>query len=103
MESIVIPDTVTRIGICAFCDAINLKNIQMSRNLKYLGGYSFKGTNVEVLEVPDSVTGMRTEGTPYTHAFEGAKNLKMVYAGSTDVLELCKESGLNLIYAVTNE
>ena len=102
LESIVIPDTVTRIGICAFCDATNLKNVQMSRNLTYLGGYAFPETKVEVLEIPASVTGMRTEGTPYTHAFADAKNLEMVYAGSTDVLKLCKESNLSLIYAVTN-
>ena len=102
LESIVIPDTVTSIGICSFCDAINLKTVQMSHNLTYLGGYAFPGTKVEVLEIPASVTGMRTWGTPNTHAFEGAKNLKMVYAGSTKVLELCQESRLNLIYAVTN-
>ena len=102
LESIVIPDTVTSIGICSFCDAINLKTVQMSHNLTYLGGYAFPGTKVEVLEIPASVTGMRTWGTPNTHAFEGAQNLKMVYAGSAKVLDLCQESRLNLIYAVTN-
>ena len=102
LESLVIPDTVTSIGRCFAYGATNLKNVQMSRNLKYLFASALSGTSVEVLELPTSVERIKDWEDYGQHAFEGAKNLKMVYAGSADVLKLCQESRLNLIYAVTN-
>lgn len=104
LESIVIPDTVTSIGRCFAGGATNLKNVQMSRNLKYLYARVFSGTSVEVLELPASVERIREWGDFGQHAFDGDySKLKMIYAGNTDVMELCKVRLYNNVtYAVTN-
>ena len=104
LESLVIPDTVTVIERCFAHGAINLKNVQMSRNLKYLYAYAFSETSVEVLELPESVARIKEWGDYGQHAFDGDySKLKMIYAGSADVMELCKERlRNNVTYAVTN-
>lgn len=104
LGSLVIPDTVTSIGRCFAGGATNLKNVQMSRNLKYLFASALSGTSVEVLELPASVERIKEWGDHGQHAFDGDySKLKMIYVGSTKVMGLCKERLNNKVtYAVTN-
>ena len=55
VTSIVIPDTVETIERNAFSYFCNLKNVQLSRNLKSIGDRVFEGTSIESITIPKSL------------------------------------------------
>ena len=44
LNNIVIPDSVTRIGTCAFFSCEKLTNLTMAKNVKKVGLYAFSRT-----------------------------------------------------------
>ena len=73
LESIVIPDSVTSIGEWAFYGCKSLKEITLSNNLKTIGDICFAYcTSLEKIELPDSVISLGGQG------FSGCSSLKSV-------------------------
>ena len=71
VTSVVIPDTVTRIGDHAFDSWTSLESVKMSKNIKYIGQDAFYRTAISEIELPE---GLEEIGG---YAFDGAP-LKLV-------------------------
>ena len=57
IETIEVPDSVTKIGFWAFGMCIALQKIKLSQNLESIGTLAFSGCDsLETIEIPDSVT-----------------------------------------------
>ena len=72
VESVVIPDTVTKIDDYAFCQCNSLKSVKMPKVLTYLGEYAFAYTDISHITIP--------EGIKYIHscAFAYCEELESV-------------------------
>ena len=70
MKSIVIPDTVTELGVAAFSYCFNAKTLKISSNLKEIpvGAFSYC-EKLKTVEIPDGVTKL-------VYAFGGCTDLK---------------------------
>ena len=56
ITSVTIPDSVTRIGGCAFCDCTSLVNITLPSSVTYIGFHAFSGcTKLANIIMPNSV------------------------------------------------
>ena len=127
--SIIIPDSVTRIGEYAFCDCTSLTSIEIPNNLCSIGNSAFSGCkSLESIVIPDSVTrigeyafshctsfeffeipdSVKTIGS---NAFNGCTNLKEIIVGKgvtsmdlsgTPALERIDVSPENTVYASDN-
>jgi hypothetical protein len=78
IESIVIPDTVTKIEDYAFRSCSNLKSIVVSKNLTYIGRYAFDFCpKLQSITIPNSVTTIEEE------AFSSCSNLTICCEAKT--------------------
>ena len=50
LESVVLPETVTNLGNCAFCDCSNLKSINLPESITNLGRWTFRGCHELIIE-----------------------------------------------------
>ncbi|MBQ8539432.1 MAG: leucine-rich repeat protein [Ruminococcus sp.] len=55
VESVVIPDTVTKIDDLAFCQCNSLTSVKMPKTLTYLGEYAFAYTDISTITLPDGI------------------------------------------------
>ncbi|MBQ5995027.1 MAG: leucine-rich repeat domain-containing protein, partial [Clostridia bacterium] len=82
ITSVTLPDTITSIGDGAFDGCSKLKTVKLNQGLQTIGGYAFRGTIIESISIPKSVTALasNTDYTSYVNrsAFGGATNLKDV-------------------------
>ena len=68
LTSVVIPDTVTSVEHYAFCDCYSLKDVKLSKGLKFLGGAAFKRTAIESIEIPKALDNADTwDGEDYEY------------------------------------
>ena len=74
ITNMVIPDSVDTIGVSSFYDCSSLKNITLPNNksLNVLQNYSFKGTAITSITIPNSVTQIRSV------VFQECKNLETI-------------------------
>ena len=73
LESVTIPDGVTKIGDDAFADCLDLKSITIPNSVTSIGYHAFDACrNLESITIPDSVTSIETG------AFRGCRSLKSV-------------------------
>ena len=73
IESIIISDSITSIGGCAFQDCTSLESIAIPNSITSIGGYAFSGcSKIQLLNIPDSV---RSIGY---YAFQNCSNLETV-------------------------
>ena len=72
VTSVVIPDTVTRIGDHAFDSWTSLESVKMSKNIKYIGQDAFYRTAISEIELPEGLE------TVEMAAFSHCENLKSV-------------------------
>ena len=56
LSEVVLADTITVIGTSAFEDCWDLEEIRLPSSLKKLCSYAFMQCNLEVLEIPKTVT-----------------------------------------------
>ena len=71
-----IPDTVTDIGEFVFDGCVNLRHIDLPRELINLWGYTFARCGIEEIVLPDKLTSL----PPF--AFKDCKRLKKVVCGA---------------------
>ena len=71
LESITIPEGITRIGAEAFSDCSNLKDVVLPSTLKKIEKNAFSGSSLKSLEIPESVTSLN-QG-----CFFGCDNIKL--------------------------
>ena len=76
-------NNVEEIGAYAFCNATNLSNVVLSDNLKNIGKYSFFGSSIKEITIPENVTSIGTR------AFCICQKLETVYYNAID----CKYEG----------
>jgi hypothetical protein len=74
---ITIPEGTEAIGMSAFADCTNLKEVKLPSTLREIGLYAFAGSGIEHLVIPEGVE--KIGGC----AFEDCKNLKEVKLPST--------------------
>ena len=55
IESISLPDSLTKIENCAFYHCSNLKQLELPHNIKHLGSSFIEGTSITTITVPQSV------------------------------------------------
>ncbi len=73
IKTVVIPDSVTKIGEGAFSGCTNLQTVVLGKNVKYINAKAFyKCTKIKKIVIPDSVEKIGKQ------AFFGCKNLKSV-------------------------
>ncbi len=115
VESVTIPDSVTRIGKSAFSECTKLTNVEMSNSATYIGSYAFNNCSaLSAIDLPDTVTYIG----PYAfyncaslstinisdlvssignYTFYGCKNLTSVIIGKS-----VKSIGENAFYNCSN-
>ena len=72
VQKIVLPDTLTTIGICTFAGCTNLREIQIPNSVKRINNSAFANSGIESISVPSSVTSFSYG------IFHGCANLKEV-------------------------
>ena len=72
ITSVVIPETVTFIGMDAFSHCTELKQITLPKNLKFIGNSAFKESGLTSVTIPEGVTDI------HGPAFQDCKNLTSV-------------------------
>ena len=55
IESVTIPDSVTKIGNYAFAYCTNLKTVSIGNGVKTIGAYAFSSSGIQKVEIPSSV------------------------------------------------
>ena len=83
ITSIVIPDSVTSIGVVAFSGCTSLSKVKLSNNLTIIEEGTFRDcTSLKEIVIPDSVTEIRGEwyenGRRHSSAFSGCTSLTKV-------------------------
>ncbi|MCL2228867.1 MAG: leucine-rich repeat domain-containing protein [Firmicutes bacterium] len=86
LETIVLPETIERIGESAFQRMTTLRNINIHENITEIGNYAFWGSGLEKLVIPETVLYIGTTEGPYhvgeglttTRAFENMANLHTI-------------------------
>ena len=82
ITEVTMPDALTNIYDGAFDGCSKLKTVKLNQGLQTIGGYAFRGTIIESISIPKSVTALasNTDYTSYVNrsAFGGATNLKDV-------------------------
>lgn len=77
LKSIIIPDTITKIGNCAFSRCFNLTNITIPNSVTTLGDNAFSSCgSLNSVTIPDGVTSIGHD------AFNGCTSLTSVTIGS---------------------
>ena len=69
IKDIVLPDSVTYIGVYAFADCFALENVRISQAASYIGATAFRGSNKVVLNVAEETYAAKfaiANGIPYT-------------------------------------
>ena len=56
LTSVVLPDSITKIGLWAFYNCSALQSVVLPANLQYISGQSFSGTALTSVSIPASVT-----------------------------------------------
>lgn len=56
LQHVVIPDTVTKIGSCAFWGCSKLETVRLSDNLRSIGSNGFSGCPIKEIAFPDSLS-----------------------------------------------
>ncbi|MDR0321474.1 MAG: leucine-rich repeat domain-containing protein [Treponema sp.] len=77
---VIIPESVTEIGINAFLDCRNLIGVTLSPNLTVISNFSFANSAIESIEIPEGVT------TIGTSAFANCSRLTTVTLPATIAL-----------------
>ena len=72
-----LPDTLLNIGIGAFEDCENLKEITLPDSLKNIGNGAFNDCNIQTIEIPDNIEHVDE------HIFELSCSTHIVYKGKT--------------------
>ena len=55
-KHVIIPETVKKIGECAFLNCRNITKITLNEGLEELEGYVFEGTGIKEIELPSTLT-----------------------------------------------
>lgn len=55
LETVILPETITYIGECAFSGCHNLCSVNIPSNLEILGRYAFANTKIESVIIPDKL------------------------------------------------
>ena len=76
ITKVVLPDTVTNLGEFIFDGCVNLKHIDLPKNLTAIWPYAFVRSGIEEIVLPDSLTTI----APFT--FKDCKNLRKVVCGA---------------------
>ncbi len=80
LESIETPETLETIGIGAFKGCTSLKRAVLKGQLATLSNYLFSGcTNLESVELPESLGTIGTSATAKTYVFENCLKLKEIH------------------------
>ena len=57
VKTVVLPDSITKIGSNTFCKASNLTNVEIGKKVELIGGSAFEGcTSLKKIVLPDSLT-----------------------------------------------
>lgn len=78
LRGISLPDTVSRIGSNAFRNCSNLSITALPRDITSIGQYSFSGTAIEELDVPEGLSSIPA------HAFDASTLLGTIILRKTD-------------------
>ena len=105
VTSVVIPETVTYIGMSSFSGCTELKQITLPKNLKFIEGGAFSGSGLTSVTIPEGVTDIG--------GFEDCKNLTSVtlprslqrvgskaFANCTSLVNVTIPSGHTIQYGV---
>ena len=101
--SLTIPDSVTKIGDCAFRNCSNIKIITIGKNVKEIGMYAFSSTAISTIVFPDSVTTMGESilgGCTSLKSIELSKNITSIpvyFANGTAIPEIKIPEGVTTI------
>lgn len=82
LEEVILPRSITAIGISAFKGCSNLKSINIHKNITTIGGWAFSEcTSLESISIPNSVT------NSMSNTFYGCTSLKhlIIEDGSSDL------------------
>ena len=81
VEKVVVPSTVTEIGVAAFQSTPNLKEVRLSKNLNELSDEAFFNSGIESITIPAGVTDIVDscfENCPLLETVTFSKGLKML-------------------------
>lgn len=94
LKSVTIPDSVTEIGTSAFVNCRNLTSITIPNNVTKIGEWAFSSSSIESITIPDSVTEIGSGAFAYCsiNNITLSKNLKKIgsqaFCGSSNLKEL---------------
>lgn len=74
----IMPKDVTELSDAAFCSCKNLRDIQLSKNLKIVGESAFEETDIENISIPSKVTNIANGAFQYCYKLKSTKLPKHV-------------------------
>ena len=96
ITSIVIPDSVTSIGVVAFSGCTSLSKVKLSNNLTIIEEGTFRDcTSLKEIVIPDSVTEIRGEW------YENGRRHSSAFSGCTSLTKVKLSNNLTIIEAGT--